>query len=169
MSSEEVQRGPYPPDFLDRSKAYLASGMHREAEINRALFRVAEAKLKGCTPSKGVLNSPGNLGEVLDYIMYLDRADSFPVADALLSEMDKLGYFSLLVPQMAELSQRVTNTPRWKEQIPGWEQSRQRHAENQSQCLSRFTSMPHPIWTSLTAMYALNARAFEVLIAKANT
>jgi hypothetical protein len=58
--------GPYPSELLDRLAAYLASPMHQEAEINRALFRAVAAELYPL-PSGNTITGLHNLNSLWLY------------------------------------------------------------------------------------------------------
>lgn len=167
-TSDVFQHGPYPAELLDRSAAYLSSPMYQEARIGRVLFRSVEAMTNAALTPALRKYQPGNLGEVLKLLVHLDRGAANAIADALLIGMLQTGYLQLLVPQMASIWSRVDDDQRWKKQISGWEETRQRHLGNARFYQEQDEIMQHQLWRKLHVMHLMNAEAFAGLIEKAS-
>ena len=153
---------PYPPELLNRSDAFQASPMHQEGEMVRRFFD-AVSDLVNVAPWP--IETPTTHGAVIDYLALLPLQFSGPIADRLLVEMERDGYFTLLVRPMAELLPQVDSG--YADRVPGWREVRSRHLQNAEMCLQRGHAMPHLLWDRLRAMYVINAGAFSALIEKA--
>lgn len=166
--SDEIMDEPYPYDMLDRSASYLASPMYREALISRRLFRFVEAAVNSVLTPELQPYQPGNLGEVLRLLPHLEPTAASIIADQLLQGMHQEGYFHLLLPQFASMWSDVDADPHWRRQIPGWEETRQRHLGNARFYQEQDEVMPHQLWRRLHTMHLLIANTFRELIEKAS-
>jgi hypothetical protein len=165
--SDEVISGPYPLEFLDRSVAFKASPMFREAEVTRELYRSVEARLKAAPLPHG-LALPGNLGEVLDILPSLDHLAREEIADVLLTGMEALGYFNFLKPELQETWPQIRNEAAWHALVPGWRKTVDRFRNNAAAVDAIYQVWPHHLWRTLRTMHRHHVYVLEAFIAKAS-
>jgi hypothetical protein len=158
---------PYPPEMLDRSRAFRGSAMAEEGDIAREIFDAIAPLLKNAlVPPPFTEMQFEVLNDVLSLLPLLPPPDGGPIADRLLEEMNTRKYFDLLVPLLARFWFDVKPSPWWKAHEDLWRETRDRHRLNAQCCLEASQRMPHPLWTKLQMMYTLHAAAFDGLLEK---
>ena len=165
---EELELGPYPEKFLDRSTAYLDSSMRQQLNIDQAITKAVATRIRSLAIPRTFQGSrPGNLNELLAYIPHLPPGTGRSFATEVLELMEGYGYFDLLRPQLSSIMARVNGDARWELQVPGWVMSRDRHSGNASALVSYLMQMPHPLWSRLRSMHLEYAHGFQLLIDRA--
>lgn len=167
IPANSITGSPYPPDMLDRSGAFRGTPMDEEGDIARAIFAEVSPLIDGESLPPPLNGLPiGVLNDVLSVLPYLPPETAQKIADRLLQEMDTLGYFHLLVPQIAKIWFSLEPSPWWKYRSAIWREASVRHRINSDRCLEAGKLMPHSMWLKLRAMYTMNAMAFDALLEK---
>ena len=168
VQTQRLWNKPYPPELLDRSRAFRGSVMAEEGDIARAIFDDIAPLLKNARlPIPYTEMQFGVLNDVLSLLPLLHPDVGNPIADRLLEKMNSLKYFDLMVPLLNCFWFDVEPSPWWRAHAKLWREARDRHRLNAKRCSEANQKMSHALWMKLVAMYTRNAMAFESLIDKA--
>lgn len=166
-AAQALWDAPYPPEMLDRSRAFRGSAMAEEGDIARAIFDAVVPLLQTARlPPPFTELQIGVLNDVISILPLLPPEEGRPIADRLLAEMTDRNYFGLLAPLLVQFWGDVEPSPWWRAHAALWREARDRHRLNAERCHEASRQMPHPLWMKLRAMYALNAMAFDGLLEK---
>ena len=170
---------------LKRDKVYSGSPMDRELLAVQEAFDAVQARASALTPPQGsgVRMPPGNLSDLLDLLQVTEGAEADSVADSLLTELEKRGYFKLFVEPYIGLkfgldglvqrqragtldADEIKEFRDWYA-VAGLTDTRDQFRRNGQACLQAYAQTKRKLWLKLSSMYHMNAEGVDLLIQSA--
>lgn len=104
-------------EFLDRDSAYKGTPMLAEMTISQKVFGSVQRLYPMFTPppEAGLASPPGNLYEAIALLQLIDESWARSIADKILAELERSGYFDLAIPYLQSVAnQRLIENARLK-------------------------------------------------------
>jgi hypothetical protein len=168
--------------FIDRDKAYEQTHMAKEMVTAQEAFATVRKSigLLSVPANSSVRFPPGNLAELLDVLQVAEGAEADKISDALLSELQRLGYFDFLREPLFYLRIKVEGDVHrfragelskidikefvtWKT-LSRYQETRDRYRNNFQVCQSTFARTNRKLFLRLASMYFINADVIDYIM-----